>query len=221
MRILIADDHAVVREGLMHILAREWPDAEFGEAASTSEVMQLLRLKTLDVVILDINMPERNGLEVLLDIKHEYPKLPVLILTIHPEEQYAMRAIKVGAAGYLTKDSAGAELIRALHRILAGGRYVSATLAERLAGALAGDSDRPRHELLSDREFTVLCGIASGKTVTEIAAQLSLSVKTVSSYRARLLQKMGMKTNAELTRYAMRNRLVSDNNHTSCDTQAP
>jgi two-component system invasion response regulator UvrY len=210
MRILIADDHTVVREGLMHILTREWPTVEFGEALCASDVMQLLHLQTWDVVILDINMPGRSGLELLQDIKQEHPKVPVLILTMHPEEQYAMRAIKLGAAGYLLKDSAGAELILALHRVLAGGRYISSTLAERMAQALADDNDRPRHDLLSNREFAVLCGIASGKTVTEIAVELSISVKTVSSYRVRLLQKMEMSTNAQLIHYAIRNHLVSD-----------
>ena len=214
MKILIADDHAMVREGLRHILAREWPAAEFGEARSAPEVMQLLHRETWDVLILDISLPERSGLEVLQDIKREHPKLPVLILTIHSEEQYAVRALRAGAAGYLTKDSAGSELVEAAHKVLAGGHYVSAALGERLAGALAGENDRPRHEQLSNREFATLCGIASGKTVTEIAAQLSLSVKTVSSYRARLLQKMGMRTNAELTHYAIRNRLVNGNHHT-------
>ncbi|HEX8237782.1 MAG TPA: response regulator transcription factor [Abditibacteriaceae bacterium] len=211
MKILIADDHTVVREGLMHILLKEWPTAEFGEAICASDVMQLLHLKTWDVVILDINMPGQSGLELLQDIKQDYPKLPVLILTMHPEEQYAMRAIKLGAAGYLLKDSAGAELILALHKLVAGGRYISSTLAERMANALADDNnDRPCHELLSDRELVVLCGIASGKTVTEIAVDLSLSVKTVSSYRARLLQKMAMRTNAQLMHYAISNQLVTD-----------
>lgn len=210
MKILIADDHTVVREGLMHILLKEWPTAEFGEALCAADVMQLLHLRTWDVLILDISMPERSGLELLQDIKKGHPKLPVLILTMHPEEQYAMRALKLGAAGYLLKDSAGAELILALHRVVAGGRYVSSTLAERMADALTDDNDRPRHELLSDRELVVLCGIASGKTVTEIAVELSLSVKTVSSYRARLLQKMAMRTNAQLMHYAMRHQLVTD-----------
>jgi two-component system invasion response regulator UvrY len=210
MRILIADDHAMVREGLRHILAKEWPEAEFGEAPDAPKLMQLLHLETWDAVILDINMPGRSGLEVLQDIKQEHPKLPVLILTMHPEEQYAMRALKAGASGYLLKESAGAELVRALHRVLEGGRYISSTLAERMAQTLADDKDRPLHESLSNREFAVLYGIASGKTVSEIAAELSLSAKTISSYRARLLQKMEMRTNAQLTHYAIRNHLVAD-----------
>jgi DNA-binding NarL/FixJ family response regulator len=214
VKILIADDHAMVREGLIHILAREWPAAQFGEAPNAAAVMQLLHQGAWDVLLLDISMPTRNGLEVLQDIKQEHPKMPVLVLTIHSEEQYAMRALKAGAAGYLTKGSAGAELIQAVHKVLAGGRYVSPALGERLAGALAGDDDRPLHASLSDREFATLCGIASGKTVTEIAAQLALSVKTVSSYRARLLQKMEMRTNAELTRYAIHNNLGDGNPHT-------
>ncbi len=208
------DDHAVVREGLKHVFAKEWPGAEFGEAQNAQEALQLARQQAWDAVMLDLNMPGRSGLDLLLDLKQEHPRLPVLVLTIHPEEQYAVRALKAGAAGYLTKGCPREELIKALHKVLEGGRYVSPTLAERLAFALAGDSTGARHELLSDREYQVLVGIASGKTVTEIAGELSLSVKTVSSYRTRLLTKMGMRTNSELTRYAIRNQLVDDSNQT-------
>jgi DNA-binding NarL/FixJ family response regulator len=208
IRIVIADDHAIVRRGLKQIVDEE-PDLQvIGEAADAAEVLGLLRRDDADVLVLDINMPGRSGLEVLSDVKQRWPKLPVLVLSVHPEEQYAMRVLKAGAAGYLTKDSAPDELVRALRKVHAGGKYVSPALAERLASALQPDSELPPHERLTDREYQVLCLIGSGKTVSEIADQLALSVKTISTYRARLLEKMNLKTNAELTHYAIRNRLV-------------
>jgi two-component system, NarL family, invasion response regulator UvrY len=161
------------------------------------------------VLVLDVSMPGRGGLEILKDVKQERPKLPVLILSMHPEDQYAVRALKAGAAGYLNKDSAPEELVKAVRKVVGGGRYVSANVAEKLAYDLTSDTGRAPHETLSDREFQVLCMIASGKSVTDIAEELALSVKTVSTYRARILEKMGMRNNAELTHYAIQNRLVS------------
>lgn len=208
MRVLIADDHAVVRRGLMEILEEEFPGVEFGQAADTPEALQQLRRHKWDVVMLDITMPGGSGLDVLRDSKSLHPNLPVLVLTMHPEEQYALRALKAGAAGYLTKEKAPEELITAVKTVLAGRKYVSASLAQDLASRLEADSERPIHEALSDREHEVMLMIASGKTVSQVAEELSLSVKTVSTYRARILKKMGMKTNADLTRYAMESKLL-------------
>ena len=210
IRILIADDHAVVRRGLKQIVADEPDLMVAGEAHSGQEALTLARGQHWDVVMLDISMPGRGGLEVLKDLKQERPGLPVLILSMHPEEQFAVRALKLGASGYLTKDSAPEELVRAIRKVVAGGRYVTASLAEKLAGNLVPDrqGDRPLHEILSDREFLVMRLIASGKSVTDIADELALSVKTISTYRARVLEKMGMKSNADLTRYAISNQLV-------------
>lgn len=208
MRVLIADDHAIVRRGLIQLLADEYPSLSAGEARDAAEVFQLAREQDWDIIILDISMPGRGGLEVLKELRQSRPKVPVLVLTSHPEEQYAMRALKAGAAGYMTKESAPEHLIEAIRKVTAGGRYVSPRLAELLAASVGADTERPTHESLSDREYRVLCLIGSGKTVGEIAVELSLSVKTVSTYRARLLEKMGMKTNAELMHYAIRSGLV-------------
>lgn len=208
MRVLIADDHAVFRRGLRDTLADAFPRATFGEAKTALETIELVRRQDWDVVILDISMPGKSGLDILDDLRRLRPKLPVLLLTMHPEQQYARRALKAGAAGYLTKDSVPEELKEAIKRIVAGGRYVSAALAEKLAVDLRDGADLPLYELLSDREFQVLRMIASGKTVKEIGEELSLSVKTVSTYRARILEKTGMKTNAELIRYALQSQLV-------------
>jgi len=208
MRVLIADDHAVFRRGLRDTLAEAFSRVTFGEAKTAQETIELARRQDWDVVILDISMPGKSGLDILDDLRRLRPKLPVLLLTMHPEQQYARRALKAGAAGYLTKDSVPEELKEAIKRIVAGGRYVSATLAEKLAVDLREGADLPLHELLSDREFQVLRMIASGKTVKEIAEDLSLSVKTVSTYRARILEKTDMKTNAELIRYALQSQLV-------------
>src|SRR6266478_2137592 len=208
MRILLADDHAVVRHGLKQILADEFKRAVFGEARNAQEALSHIWKETWDVVVLDITMPGRSGLEVLREIKKSRPKLPVLVLSMHPENQFAVRVLKRGAAGYMTKESAPEELVGAIKKVLAGGRYVSTSLAEKLATYLSSDTQKPAQELLSDREFQVLRLIASGKIVSEIARELSLSVKTISTYRTRILEKMGMKNNAELMHYAMQHQLV-------------
>jgi DNA-binding NarL/FixJ family response regulator len=208
LRILIADDHPIVRQGLKQILSEE-PNIEVvGEAQNCQEVLELVRKQDWDIVVLDITMPGRGGLDVLKELKQERPKLPVLILSVHPEDQYAVRALKAHASGYMTKDSAPEELVKAIRKILRGGKYISPTLADKLAFDLEAENEKPLHETLSDREHQVLLMIASGKTVSEIAEELSLSVKTIDTYRARILEKMKMKTNAELTHYAIKNKLV-------------
>src|SRR6266581_4600027 len=208
MKILIVDDHAVVRRGLRQILADEFRRADFGEARNAQEALARVWKDKWDVVVLDITMPGRSGLEVLREIKHARPKLPVLVLSMHPEDQFAVRMLKAGAAGYLTKESAGDELVGAIKKVVGGGRYISPSLAERMASYLDIDVHKAPHERLSDREFLVLRMIASGKTVSQIGRELSLSVKTISTYRARLLEKMDMKHNAELTHYAVQKTLV-------------
>ncbi len=208
MRILITDDHAVVRQGLKQILAEEFKRAEFGEAASAQEAIERVWKENWDVVVLDITMPGRSGLEVLKEIKKTKPKLPVLVLSMHPEDQFAVRLLKIGASGYMTKESAPNELVGAVKKVMTGGRYISGSLAEKMASYLAIDVQTPPHERLSDREFLVLRLIASGKTPTMIAKELGLSVKTISTYRMRILEKMDMANNAELTHYAIQNNLV-------------
>jgi two-component system, NarL family, invasion response regulator UvrY len=208
MRILIADDHAVFRRGLKETLAEAFSKVVFGEAKSAQETLECVSRSEWDILILDVSMPGKSGLDILGDIKRWRPRLPILFLSMHPEEQYARRVLKSGAAGYLTKESVPEELKVAVRKIVAGGRYVSATLAEKLAYDLRKGGDKPMHELLSDREFQVLRSIASGKSVKQIAEELALSVKTVSTYRARILEKTGMKTTAELIRYALREQLV-------------
>src|SRR5437867_8717797 len=208
MRVLIADDHAVFRRGLKETISEAFPKVTFGEAKSAVEALESVRLQNWDIVILDISMPGKSGLDILDDLRRLRPRLPILLLSMHPEEQFARRALKAGAAGYLTKESVPEELKEAVKKVVAGGRYVSATLAEKLAVDLREGGDTPLHELLSDREFQVLRMIASGKAVKDIAEELSLSVKTVSTYRARILEKSGMKTNAELIRYALQSQLV-------------
>src|SRR5437660_11794314 len=208
MKILLADDHAVVRHGLKQILADEFKRSVFGEARNAQEALDLVWKENWDVIVLDITMPGRSGLEVLREIKKSRPKLPVLVLSMHPEDQFAVRVLKSGASGYMTKESAPEELVGAIKKVLAGGRYVSPSLAEKMASYLAIDSPKAPHERLSDREFVVLRMIASGKTVSQIAEELSLSVKTVSTYRTRILEKTGMTSNAELTHYAIKNQLV-------------
>jgi DNA-binding NarL/FixJ family response regulator len=208
IRILIADDHTVVRRGLKHILADIPFVAVVDEAADGQEVLDRVRRNAYNLVLLDISMPGRSGIEVLRDLKSEQPKLPVLILSMYPEDQYAVRALKAGASGYLTKESAAEELAAAVNKILGGGTYVSATLAERIAAGMGRAVHRDLHELLSDRELQILCLLAGGKTVTEIGSELSLSVKTISTYRTRILSKMGLMTNADLTRYALQHGLL-------------
>jgi DNA-binding NarL/FixJ family response regulator len=208
IKILIADDHPIVRAGFKQVIS-DMPDMLVADEASNGqEVLQLIGKKDYDLVLLDISMPGRSGLEILKDLKSEKPKLPVLILSIYPEEQYAIRALRAGASGYMTKASAPNELILAIRKISEGGKYISASLAEKLAYYLDGDAAKPPHETLSDREYQVMLMIASGKTVTEIANELCLSVKTISTYRTHILEKMRMKNNAEITLYAVQNKLV-------------
>lgn len=208
IRVLVCDDHAVVRRGLRQILA-ETQDVEVtGEACTPAEVMQAVRAHRFDVVLMDVSLKGGSGIELIGDIRKERAGLPVLILTVYPEEQYAVRAIKAGAAGFLNKEAAPDRLIEAVRKVASGGRWVSPELAETLASLLAGEGAGAPHERLSDREFEVLKLLASGKTVSEVAQLLSLSVKTVSTHRTRILKKMNMRTNAELTTYAVRNRLV-------------
>jgi two-component system invasion response regulator UvrY len=208
IRLLVADDHAIVRRGLREILGEAHDFTVAGEAATREEVLARIGERAWDVLILDLSLPGCSGIDLLAEVKHRRPDLPVLILTVHPEDQYALRALRAGAAGYLTKESAPEQLVEAVRKVVRGGRYVSPTVAERLAFNLGPDAGRPPHEALSDREYEVLRMLASGKTVSEVAAELSLSVKTVSTYRTRVLEKMGMRTNAELTHYAIKNRLV-------------
>jgi DNA-binding NarL/FixJ family response regulator len=208
MRILITEDHAVVRQGLKLILADHFKHAVFGEARNATEALARVWKEKWDVVVLDITMPGRSGLEVLKEIRRSRPRLPVLILSMHPEDQFAVRLLKAGAAGYLTKEIAGEELVGAIKKVVGGGRYISPSLAERLASYLTIDVQKAPHERLSDREYLILRMIASGKQVGQIAKELSLSVSTVSTYRARILEKMDMKNNAELTHYALQKELV-------------
>lgn len=208
IRILVADDHTVVRCGLRQIVSEESDMTVTGEACDSQELVALIREKPCDVLVLDISMPGRSGLEVLKDVKQEYPTLPILVLSVHPEDQYAVRTLKLGASGYLTKDSAPEELVHAIRKVLGGRKYVSPALAEKLATNLITDSGRPPYETLSERERQVLCMIASGKSITEISDELAISVKTVSTYRTRVLEKMNMRNNAELTHYAIASRLV-------------
>lgn len=206
-RILLTDDHAVVRAGLRQLLGEAFPSAGFSEAASGAELARLLAAGRYDLLILDITLPDRSGLDLLKEVKATYPRLPVLVLSAHPEEAYAVRVLRAGAVGYLTKDRTPAELTGAVARILDGGRYISASLAERLAAMLAHD-DRPVLERLSDREYQVLCRFGAGRTVGEIGDELGLSVKTVSTYRVRLLAKLGLGTTAELARFAIEHELA-------------
>jgi len=209
LRILITDDHAVVRRGLEQVLEEEFDKVVFGEAQNTREMIEHLQKKTWDVVILDITLPGRSGLEVLEELKLTHPNLPVLVLSMHPEDQYGIRVLKSGASGYMTKESAPDEIVMAIKKILRGGKYISPALAERLASNLGVDREKPLHEALSDREYEVMVMICAGKILKEIAQKLDLSIKTVSTYRSRILKKMKMENNAELIRYAIKNQLVS------------
>lgn len=208
MRILITDDHAVVRQGLKGILAAAFRRAEFGEATTAQEAIDLVWKHPWDVAILDLTLPGRSGLEALQEIRKARPRLPVLVLSMHPEDQFAVRLLKIGAAGYMTKESAPEELVGAVRKVIAGGRYISPGLAEKMAAYLAMDVERLPHERLSNREFLVLRQIASGRTPTDIARELGLSVKTVSTYRHRIIEKTGLRNNAEITHYAIQNRLA-------------
>lgn len=206
MRILIADDHSIVRRGLKDILRDEFPSAEITEVGDAAELMLRVIKESWDIVISDLSMPGRTALDVLPEIRQQAPNLPVLILSIYPEEQYAIRVLKAGAAGYLSKDLAPDELIKAVRRVLSGRKYITPSVAEKLADF--GDQSKPAHELLSDREFEVMKLIAAGKSVSEIAALFHLSATTISTYRSRILKKMHMKTNADIIQYAITQRLI-------------
>lgn len=208
LQVLIADDHPVVRRGLRQIIDETSDIVVASEANNGWEVLRKVRATGYDALILDITMPGMDGMDILAQVRNEKPRLPVLMLSMHPEEQYAMRALKRGASGYLTKESAPEELVAAIRKVSAGGRYVSSSLAERLAAIMQGNGDRLPHETLSDREYQVMCQIAAGKTIAEIARGLSLSIKTISTYRSRVLEKMNLTNNAELTHYAFDNHLV-------------
>ena len=208
IKILIADDHTIFREGLKHILA-EYPDLVVADEANNGqEVLDKIWKNNYDMVLLDITMPGMTGLEVLKQLKNDKPKLPVLILSMHPEEQYAIRVLRAGASGYLTKESAPDELITAIRKISQGRKYITSSLAERLATEVEADTEKPLHDILSDREYQVLRMIAAGKTVKHIAKELSLSIKTVSTYRTRIMEKMKMKTNAEVMHYVIKHQLL-------------
>lgn len=207
-RFLIADDHTVVRKGLKLILLEAFPSALVEEVKDAEALLKMVFAKSWEVIISDISMPGRSGLEVLQQIKQHYPKLPVLILSVHSEDQYALRVLKAGASGYLNKDSAPEQLVAAVNRVMLGKKYITPTIAEKLANSLDQDPDKLSHEYLSDREFEVLKLIAGGQAVSDIASKLSLSVTTISTYRSRIMSKMGLKTNAELILYAIENKLV-------------
>lgn len=209
IRVLIADDHTLVRKGLRQLLLQSRAVGVVDEAKDGKETIAKVCANPYDVVLLDISFPGRSGIEVLKQVKALRPKLPVLILSMHPEEQYAVRALRAGAAGYLTKESAPDELVEAIQKLARGGKYITASLADRLAEEVGeARAEGMPHERLSDREYQVMCMIASGKTVKEIGRELNLSVKTISTHRARILQKMGMKNNAQLTHYAIKYKLV-------------
>lgn len=208
MKVLIVDDHAILRKGLIEILHESFPSLKYFEASNSVEALQITRKENLDLILLDISMPGRNGLETLKQIRADGLQTPVLILSVQPEDQYAIRVLKAGASGYLNKDSAPEELINAVNQILNGRKYISLNIVDMLAQSLSHPLDKPLYETLSDRELQVLKFIASGKTVSEIGREISLTVNTISTYRARILDKLKLKNNAELTRYALDNSLV-------------
>lgn len=207
-RILIADDHPLFRQGIKNIMTQQLGVVTVGEAGTAHDLLELTRAQQWDAVVMDISMPGRSGPEVLRELKREHPALPVLVLSMHPEDQYAIRMFKAGANGYLTKSASPTELVEAIRKILAGGEYVPPTVAERLAFNAKHRGGILPHETLSDRELQVMCLLASAKTVTEVAQELSLSMATISTHRARILEKMSLKNNAELTRYALQHKLV-------------
>lgn len=208
VRVVIVDDHAILRRGLSQIIGENSALNLVGEAENSAQALQLLRKTPCDVVLLDISLPDRNGIETLKLIRKEFPKLKVLMLSMHPEDQYALRALKAGAAGYLTKQSAPAQLVIAIDQVSRGRKYVTPGVAEALANSIGDDGTEAPHHKLSIREYQTLCLIASGKSLTEIGNQMAISVKTVSVYRSRILEKMHMKHNAELTHYAIKNHIV-------------
>jgi len=207
IKILIADDHAIVREGLKQIVAEESDMKVTGEAGNADEVFEILKTNNFDIAILDINMPGKSGLDLLKDLKIQYPKIPVLILSMYGEEQYGIRALKAGALGYLRKVSAPNELVTAIRKIVSGGKYISQPLAEKLADAVDDTYNKLPHEILSDREFEVMCKIASGESAEKISDDLSISIHTFYTYRNRIFEKMNMKSNVELTQYVINNKL--------------
>lgn len=207
-RILLADDHAVVRAGIRDFLAADKSIRDIGEASTGRETLDQLRSSVWDLVVLDINMPDRSGIDILRQIRATHAATRVLVMSGFPERQYAVNVLRAGASGYLSKDSAPEELLKAVRTVMAGRRYVSAALAELLVSDLDGNADEPLHSKLSEREFQILCKLAAGRAVSEIAAELCISVKTVSTYRSRLLEKMNFRTNADLTSYALRNGLI-------------
>lgn len=208
IRVLIVDDHAILRRGLRALLSDEFHEAAFGEASDARQALEQLRKGKWDVALLDITLPGKSGLDLLQEFKAARPKLPVLVLSAHPEDQFAVRVLKAGAGGYLTKESAPEELAKAIRKVLGGGQYVSPALAEKLALRVRKDIKLTPHETLSDREYEIMCLIAAGKTVTEISGELSLSPKTISTYRARVLAKLSVKNSAAIVQYAIRNGLV-------------
>ena len=207
-KILIVDDHFVVRQGFKMIVAEHYPSAVFGEASNAQEALDLAWKEPWDLVLLDISMPGRGGLDLLKDLRQHFPKLPVIVISMHPEEQFALRVLKLGASGYIRKDSAGNELLQALGSALRGMKYITPSVAEHLALNLERDGNGPLHETLSDREYQVMCMLAAGRTVKEAARDLNLSVKTISTYRTRVLEKMKLQNNSQLMRYAVKHRLV-------------
>lgn len=209
MHILITDDHAVVRRGLREILADSLEDATFSEAGNADDALRSMARHAANILVLDINMPGRSGLDLLKDVKRLYPRVPVIVLSVQPEDQYAVRCLRAGASAYINKDSAPEELAQAARKVLGGGRYVGAGLAEKLVTILDDGGDKPRHQLLSDRELEVMLMIASGLSLTEIGNRLHVSAKTVSTYRARVMDKMHTGSNAELTRYAVAHNLIA------------
>jgi DNA-binding NarL/FixJ family response regulator len=208
IKVCVVDDHAVVREGLKRIISENAGISVTAEAGDGNEALRILRSQPCDVVVLDITMPNKGGLDVLKELHAESPRLPVLVLSVHAEDQYAVRVMRAGAAGYLTKESAPAKLVQAIRKVVRGGKYISPAVADKLAYESDPDSSKALHESLSDREYQVLCMIASGKTVTTIAEELRLSAKTISTYRVRILEKLDMKNNAEMTHYAIKEGLV-------------
>lgn len=208
VRLLIVDDHPLVRRGIVEVLAEAFPGGSIAEASDGAEALQAVYDGIWDLVVLDLSLPGRTGLDVLKEIKDARPRLPILVLSTYPEQQFATRALRAGASGYLNKGSPPDVLLSAVRKVLAGGKFISASLGESLAADLDRDFSKPLHECLSDREYDVMLRIASGKTVSEIAEEIHLSVKTISTYRSRTLEKMRMKNNAELTQYGMRERLV-------------
>lgn len=208
MRILIADDHYVVRQGLKDVLRERFDSLEFGEASDGNEALQLVWNQAWDVVLLDISMPGRGGMDALKEVKLAKPKLPVIILSMHPEDQFAIRALKLGACAYICKDSAGSNLVLGVEAALRGERYITPSLADKMAVHLQKDREGLPHELLSDREYQVLCLLGAGKTVKEVACGLSLSIKTISTYRTRIIEKMGLKNNSQIVHYVITQKLV-------------